>query len=128
MAPIEPYICICLEKRYDNRKSLSLHENKCPVIKARDQIRYSPYHRQHRAERSIQTPYDEPAVDPTVIGDTNGEFTAAPVVIVDTADEVPDTQETASVVCNWLWKGSESLQSLQRSSPYGQSPSRALQI
>ncbi|KAG8704550.1 hypothetical protein FRC12_021706 [Ceratobasidium sp. 428] len=97
MAPIEPYICICLEKQYDNRKSLSLHENKCPVIKARDQIRYSPYHRQHRVEQPIQT-YDEPAADPTANEDTNEDSSAAPaclVLIVDTTDDVPDAQGTA---------------------------------
>ncbi|KAG8685543.1 hypothetical protein FRC09_014680, partial [Ceratobasidium sp. 395] len=90
MAPLQPYVCICLEQRYDNKRSLALHENKCPVVKARDERRYFPYRRQHRAEQPVQT-YDEPAVDPAANEDASGAISAAPVLI-DTADNIPGPQ------------------------------------
>ncbi|KAG8722217.1 hypothetical protein FRC08_005575 [Ceratobasidium sp. 394] len=42
------YPCICLKRVFDNQKSLSLHENKCPAVIERDRAHYVPYRARKR--------------------------------------------------------------------------------
>ncbi|KAG9121662.1 hypothetical protein FRC07_002303 [Ceratobasidium sp. 392] len=52
MAPSKPYVCICLNRRFETQKALTLHENVCAIVAERDHIRYAPYRRKPRTQAS----------------------------------------------------------------------------
>ncbi|KAG8704510.1 hypothetical protein FRC11_009822, partial [Ceratobasidium sp. 423] len=52
MPPPHLYACICEKRVFDNQKSLTMHQNTCPVVTKRDSKRFLPYPKRTRGRNS----------------------------------------------------------------------------
>ncbi|KAG9122264.1 hypothetical protein FRC07_001441 [Ceratobasidium sp. 392] len=97
MAPRKPYMCICLNRQFETPKALTLHENVCPVVAEREQVRYAPYRQKPRTQASL----DEPSIIELEIENNKdaGKDAIPTMDLSDQADE-PATESSTAVLEN----------------------------